>query len=362
MKSWRYIPITLALCAAFLHASFASADESSENYRLTGEQIGSGGTLLATSTNFRVESSIGPLLSATVTEADAGSEEPNPSGGAIGGGLVAQQTAPVISSVLFGYADNGTAIGFSKGITPGIGSTAVHVYGTVINANGADKISNVGVSFYRSGVAGGAMCATDSVNCYRTTSCAVTPTTSFVAHYDCILSVSGFADATDVSGLYPNQYWTAQVMAIDTAGLSSSRTNDVEMNSVTALSIPTQVAFGVLARGATTSVATHRSLELVQVGNTVGDVLLSSNTNLTCAAAGYIPKDNLQWSVMNVGYGAASSTSFTSIPVHTFVNVPRKVSGGLATVKPLYLNIAVPQEGVEGSCNGTILATIIYGS
>lgn len=360
MKYGVHIRTLAVLAAVFACASIAFADQTSENYQLTIEQIDSGGDSFATSSNFILEGTMGPFVSGDL-QSETHTLGTGAGAGSIGGGVGENQVSPEISSVIFSYTDNGTALGFSTGIMPGIGLTTVHVYGTAIDANGSGTIANVAATLYRSGVAGGAGCSTDSFNCYRVTSCTVTPTTSFAAHYDCVFSVAGHADATDLAGLYPSQYWTTRVTVTDTSSFSSAGSNDIEMNSVAALSIPTTVQFGTMLLGSTTSTSTNRSLEIVQIGNAVSDLMLSSNTNLTCSQSGFIPKGNLKWSITNVGYASGSSTSFTSTPVQALLNVPRKTSSATSS-RPLYFNIGIPAEGVGGVCSGTVLLNVIQSS
>lgn len=359
MRYVGYIRFALAFVAVFTYGSIALAFQSSTNYQVNTEQIDSGGNI-ATSSNYSIEGTIGPFVSGDM-ESIGHSVLIGGGAGSDAGTPGENQASPEVSSVTFAYTDNGTAIGFATGITPVIGTTTLHVYGTVVDTNGIGTVTNVTTTLYRSGVAGGVSCTVDAFNCYRVASCTVTPSTANAGHYDCVFSLASYADATDAAGLYPSQYWTAQVTVTDTSSFSSNRTGDVEMNSLAALNIPTLVDFGELALGATTSTSTSRFLEIAQAGNAIGDLLLSSSANLTCSLAGYVPKENLKWSITDVGYTNASSTSFSSTPAQAFLNVPRKTSSATSSL-PLYFNIGIPAEGVGGTCSGTVLLTVTQGS
>lgn len=347
--------IIIGIVLAYATISFAS--QSSESYQLTTEQIDAGGNR-ATSTNYSVEGTIGPFVSGQlispqyVIGASGG-------GGSQGGGSGENQASPEVSSIIFSSLDNGTSTSFSEGISLAIGTTTYHVYGTVVDANGAGTITSVSARLYRNGVAGGSACVADQFNCYNTSSaCVYTPETSVTGHYDCAFSLASYADATDVVGAYPSDYWTALVTVTDITGFSSSRTGDIEMNSIAALSFPATIEFADMSLGATTTASTSESLEFVQIGNAVSDVLVSSNTNFTCSQAGYIPKENLKWSLTNVGYDDLSASAFSSIPSPTSIGVPRKVSQA-TTSEMMYFNLGIPQEGLGGLCGGSVLFSVI---
>ena len=268
------------------------------------------------------------------------------------------QVSPVVSNINFSYTDNGTPLGFSEGITPSLSTTTIYVNGTVVDQNGASTMTSVASTLYRTSV--GDACSANSFNCYEPTgTCTITPTTASAAHYACRYDVAAYIDSTDAVGTYSADTWTARVSVVDATSYSSYTTGDIEVNSVAALTVATStISFASMPLGATTTASTSQSVVVTQAGNVVADVMFSSFTNLTCTQLGSIPKENLKWAIENVDYAHASSTSFTSTPVRSFMNVARKIDA-TTPFGTAYLNIGIPDQGLSGTCAGTVILNVI---
>jgi len=356
MKCMQYIRVTPLLLGLMLGATATFGAASSTNFKIDSDQIDAGGDV-ATSTNFKLEGTIGQFVTGSLESASFTTSSGGAAGSS-GGSSGENQVTPVVSTLYFAYEDYGTALGFSEGITPSLTTTTIYVYGTVVDQNGAGTITNVTSTLYRSSL--GETCTPDIFSCYQpATACSITPITATASHYACQYDISAYADATDTVGTYPSEYWTARVAVFDTSNFTSYTTNDIEMNSVAAFTLATStIAFDQMTLGATTTASTSKSIELLQAGNIAADIMLSSFQNLTCSQAGFIPKENLKWSIYNVDYTHASSTSFSSTPVRAFLNVPRKIDS-ITPTGTTFFNLGIPEQGLGGTCTGAIILNMI---
>jgi len=351
-----HIRISALLLMLIFGASAVFAASTSTNFMLDSDQLDAGSDI-ATSTNFRLEGTIGQFVTGTLESASFTTSSGGAAGSA-GGSSGENPVSPVVSTINFAYTDGGTALGFSEGITPGLSTTTVYVYGTVVDGNGSGTITGVTSAFYRTGATDS--CTPNDFNCYTpASSCVVTATTATAAHFACRYDIASFIDATDTVGTFPSDSWTARVTATDTSNFTTFTTADIEMNSLAAFTLATStIAFASMPLGATTTASTSQSITLSQAGNVAADVMLSSFQNLTCSQAGFIPKENLKWSITPVDYTDVNAISFTSTPVRAFLNVPRKIDATTPT-GTTYFNLGIPAQGLGGLCEGAIMLNMI---
>lgn len=273
---------------------------------------------------------------------------------------------PTVTSVYISSSANGGADSYGSGITLTAGSTAtVHVNGVFTDTNGGGDIPDNGatVKFFRTAATGGAACSADNNDCYSVSgvSCTLGVASGNTRAYDCPVALQYWADATD-AGTYIADNWTASVTVTDTAGpaTSSASTKTVEVNSLTALSIPSTIAYGSLALGASTTNVNNVEKTISQSGNTQADVNVSSSAAMTCTT-GTIGVGNQEWAVTDVSFGGGG-TQLTGTPAQvTGLNVAVRTSEVTDTSSILYWNIVMPPNGAGGSCTGTTTITALAG-
>lgn len=362
--------VLMIILAIFVCVSvpFVRAETSSStNYQISDQDIDSGSGL-ASSSNYRLEGTMGSFITGN-RSGETFTTSPVGAGGASGGSLgssagssdilVSESVDPQISSIYMAYSEGEYPISPMGMITltPG-GDTSIHVSGTVIERNGSGTMRNVSLAFYRSGVSGESSCVDNPLNCYKVVSCAVTATTEWAMTYDCEIPVSYIADSTTSSGSHPNERWVMRVTARDDTGRENTKEEYVEIDSLIALTIP-GITFGQLDLGSSTVQDTNYEMKVVQQGNTMADVEVSARSNLTCSINGEVPRENIRWSLEDVGYEGTGATAIGATPVRMGLFVARPTST-LPVDKSIFWNILIPAEGnVQGICSGAVRMTVI---
>jgi hypothetical protein len=298
-----------------------------------------------------------------------------------GGATTTAQVAnvpPTVDSVDIAYADNGPNLDEASGIDLTLGTTKqVVISGTISDANGTDTqgdntygdVSGVSVVFYRSGVANADSCTADMNNCYRAqlsdSSCTLSGNSGTTVHYACTLNLQYFTDSTQAGGEYPTDNWVAKVTATDLSSTTGTLSGTTNVNALLALNIPTSIAYGQFALGATTTAAaaeapgTNRVMTITQEGNILADVNVKGS-DMTCDALGTIPVANEAWATSVVAYSAA--TPLTASDVNTGLDVNYQTDDNFSTnpsTKDLYWHIKIPSTGVRGVCTGANTISII---
>lgn len=361
MQLIRQVGVFMAgvLCGLLFVSQVVFATEAtSTNFQLSTSGIDSGGNA-ASSTNYSIEGTIGAFISGELVASEGFQTGGTTGGGSLGGSSGANEVGPVVSTVSFAYAGQGTPLSFGDGVTPTPGTTTdLYIYGSVVDMNGAGTISSVDVTFYRSGLAQGVGCTSNDANCYRVNNCALTQISPSASYYECVVRPQYFADATISGSTYAAENWIALVRVIDATSFSSTKTAPIEMNSLLALDIPSSIAFGEIALGATTTAETNQSITISQRGNTMADIEISASANLACTGAGAIPKENLSWALTDVGFDNASTTPLAVTPVRVPIEIapPENINPLTADI---FLNLSVPESDLQGTCSGAITISMI---
>jgi len=267
--------------------------------------------------------------------------------------------APTISNVYISSTANGKVDSYTGGISLIAGTTkTVYVNGTVSDTNGYSDIASVSAKFYRSGVTNGATCTTSNNDCYLVSGCTLSNGSGNTEDYSCAVPLEYYADATDASGTYAAQDWKAFAIVSDVSTASANTTHSgVEVNTLTALSIPSTLSFGAFGLGTSTTNSNNQDMTITQAGNDIADVAVSQAAALTCTS-GSIPAANIQWSVTDISYNASGTFPLDTNPHDTDLAVQLQTSG-TPTTKNLYWNIAIPSSAVSGSCTGTTTITTL---
>lgn len=271
-----------------------------------------------------------------------------------------QNASPVVDATIristSAYGSND----FTTGIMPDVGATrTIHITGRVSDANGEADIATTSLAFYRTGVANGASCATDNNDCYRVAACSLNSAVGndTEVDYDCPVGIAYWIDATDASGRFASDDWTVRVMTTDISQASSTATRSIEIESLLALNIPESIAYGTFSLGDQTTSGNNREMILTQKGNTYADVQLSGS-NMGCSILGSIPVGNQKWSLLDVGYTAATGT-LSGTPTPAERNITYRDSEVAELTASLYWNIGIPSLGVKGFCSGTNTVAVV---
>lgn len=249
---------------------------------------------------------------------------------------------------------------FTASIMPNVGAVRpLHITGRVTDANGEADIATTSLVFYRTGATGGSACSADNNDCYRVAACDVNVAAGndTEVDYDCPISIAYWTDATDTSGRFPSDDWTVLITTTDIPGAVATATRSIEIGSLLALNIPNSIPYGTFNLGDETTSGTNQEMVLIQKGNTYADVELSGS-NMGCSILGSIPVGNQKWSLLDVGYTAATGT-LSGTPTPAERNITYRDSESVELAASLYWNIGIPAAGVKGLCSGTNTVAII---
>src|SRR3989344_9630363 len=228
--------------------------------------------------------------------------------------------APAVDSVNIANADNGTHL-TALDLTLG-GQTQVVVWGVLSDANGEADIDEVSVVLRRSGATNADSCTVDLNDCYTAsetaTTCAISNRSGTTAHYACTMNLEFFADGTTAGGQFEAENWVANVVVTDLTPTTGTASATTEVNALLGLFIPTDIAYGQFALGATSSASASVSgngsnviHNIDQKGKVIADVTVEGGV-MTCSALGTIPVGNQKWALAANGYESATALTATA--------------------------------------------------
>lgn len=264
-------------------------------------------------------------------------------------------TPPTASSVDIDNA--ATTIHLTENTT-----TKVTVTATVTDNNGCENISSAQVKLFRTDI--GASASDDDNNHYTVSASqdngSCTPGGSDLsATYTATVAVNYYADPTDPGSVHADTNWTAEVTPSDSAGTGKAATDTIEMSTLTALNTTASVAYGEVSLGTTTA-AVDQTVVVTNTGNEGIDVDLDGYGStdgdglaMTCTI-GSIPIGNERYSATaNTDYSA--KTPLTDTATKLDLDIPQRTDG--ASTGNVYWGLAMPAQGVSGTCNGKIVFT-----
>jgi hypothetical protein len=161
---------------------------------------------------------------------------------------------PTVATKFISASPNPVSDGFAGGTIDlvGGGTRTVYVGGLVADNNGEGDISDVDLTLFRSGVAGGgAGCTPDANDCYRVDNCTLSTGagTGLQVGYNCQVPLEYYTDSTSAGGDYAGENWVVGVSVTDTSGgnaVDTALTKEVETR--TSLIIAGNISFpGTLA-------------------------------------------------------------------------------------------------------------------
>lgn len=262
---------------------------------------------------------------------------------------------PAVNSIYVSSTTNGESNDYGAGLGL-ISSTTktIHVNGVVSDANGQGDINNVEMIWYRSSV--NDTCSADNNDCYKIASCQLSANNDTSKKYNCSFDVQFYADSTDPVGRFSGDIWKSKIIVTDknsgSGNLTSDGGNDVEINTLLSLNIPSSINYGTLSNNAQTDAGGNQDMVITQAGNDQADVEVSG-TALTCSGVGAsIPENMQKWSLSDVGFTSTDATALSTTATDTNLGVGYRDNDGAPQTKTLTWNISVPYDAV-GTCTGT---------
>lgn len=261
--------------------------------------------------------------------------------------------APVVSSVVL---NGDAAIDLTSNTT-----TEVLVTATITDNNScaAGEIDSVVAHVYRSAVTA-ANCgdggdANDN-NCYPVVTCTVvggtcSGTTDASANYTCSVDMQYFADPTDADTPYTAQNWLATVVATDDdAQTDATETSaGVEVNSLTAMSITSSIAYGSLDVGQKND-PLDKTTTITATGNVGLDQELSG-TDMESPEENTIGVQYQRYALAS-STAYASGTSLSTTATEVTINVLKTISASSPASKNTWWGIEIPSGTLPGTYSG----------
>jgi len=172
------------------------------------------------------------------------------------------------------------------------------------------------------------------------------------------MDLLNIAESTSSGGQYPNENWVAYVYVSDSLSFATNNATTKEMNALLSVNIPATFNYGLRNFNDQSTSGNNVEMPITQMGNVQADLEVSMVGNFVCNS-GNIPRANIQWAISDVGYGNAASHSMTASPVDTNIFVGHGTAGTPSPIKTLYWNVAIPSEGLAGTCTGVVAITAI---
>lgn len=277
--------------------------------------------------------------------------------------------APTVDTLVL--KDNGTTVSGGGNLSLNSGTTeTVTITGTVSDDNGVSTsfangdLASVTASLFNTSVT---ITSCDSVperdnnSCYfgvSDTDCVLgSVTDSTTIAYTCTFSMQYYSDSTSTGGVDPSDTWTAYVKVTDDSASTATSTQTFEVTTLLALSIPSTIAYGTLAREQVTTNTDNQEMTITQYGNDVADVEVSGTT-MPCTVVGTISIGAQEWSLTDLSAVSTGVTALTSTAVDTNFAISYRTDDATALTKILYWNMTMPAVA-SGTCTGTNTITAI---
>jgi hypothetical protein len=206
-------------------------------------------------------------------------------------------------------------------------------------------------------------------NCYPDITCTVdtgtcTGDTDASATYTCTVNLQYYADPTDANTQYPDDTWLSTIKATDDDTLShyTQVATGVELNSLAAFNITTEVNYGALGVEQGNDPLDRTTL-ITPTGNIGLDHELSGPMYMctdfpTCLGStidiGY------QKYALSASTAYSSATALTTTATEVETNVAKPITG-TPTGKNIWWGMYIPTGTANGSYDGNITVTGIKG-
>lgn len=248
-----------------------------------------------------------------------------------------------------------------------IGGNTIYITGTVTDNDTMDEFDNAGADALAYYVTNGPLMGCDPTSqsdrtCYSRDNqagvqCAYSSynSTDIAVNFSCEVPLWFNTQASSV--------WTAAIRAKDGAALTGfgQLTGNFTVATTTAIAVPTDISFtsagGVVPLGGTSD---DSLLSVYNVGNTVADYKVYA-TDMVCSAgsASIDAFTRLKYSSTSGTPFGSMNTFYESFASSTFVNADLAVTTATTTPSQtsVYVKLDVPNSGIGGVCQGTIVFT-----
>ncbi|MFH0818727.1 MAG: hypothetical protein V1898_01910 [Patescibacteria group bacterium] len=236
---------------------------------------------------------------------------------------------------------------FENGIDLTSGAkTPIYINGSVSDDNGIQDLKAMEVIFFRKEAVVNNHCKEDKNNCYYVT-CSLKQYFENTMLFSCFINLEFYTDATDRNGRFPEDYWVAQVKAMDEQ-IASYASKKTEVNTLMAVKYTSFIDYGNLKAGETTNADNNFEMVFTQRGNNELKIQVAGR-EMECLQSGNIPITNQKWSLIDAGFesGQSLSTEYSDINI----NVPYRENDLAEENRIIYWDISIPQNAA-GHCSG----------
>ncbi len=238
------------------------------------------------------------------------------------------------------------------------GEASIFIHGEIEDLDGQMDISEVSASLFMGGKT--AACMMNPHDCYRKEPCTITHSMDANRiEYDCEFELAYWMSPTDEFAHIDNRgkKWYLSLTAKDQSGAQTYNTQrNFEVATITGLQLFDNIDFGTLIVGEFTDVTTNFDQKITQSGNVAQDlVVVMEEEEFTCSGSEKgIPRENLEWAIVDVAYGDIQSISMSDGITEIDINISEQIDPTQeAPTTYIYWNLFVP-EAVAGVCTATI--------
>jgi hypothetical protein len=228
------------------------------------------------------------------------------------------------------------------------GPKQFHVSGIVEDDNGQDDILAVNLTLFANGLALG--CTPDDLDCYFDPCNLQDNANPERVDFSCNVGIEHYAKSSRAGGQDAGGDWTATVKAADLSSSVATKSDTVDIATITGLTIPTLIDFGTMTQGQETNSTNNPAQPFIQQGNDITDVTVDGSAlGLGCTVLGTIPITNIKWALTDANAG---TDTLTTSPDDTDLGIGYNTDASDKT-KTLYWYIRIPDDNVVGICSGT---------
>ncbi len=285
-------------------------------------------------------------------------------------------SAPTFDNIVVSDSSQGADIGLpgGAGFTTNEGAVkSIFVRGTVSDPNGCNDLKDITVTVYRSGATGGAACTSDMNDCYTATLLPVdfvgcTGVEVTTVTFEKSFSFANFVDPSDAGSPYAAETWVAKGVVTDNANAPAELTEELEVNSLAAFSVPGSINYGAVglgldsdAIGLTFSNTGNRAVDadvvalidpVHQPSPLVGDM----TSNLTGFSD--IPASAVHYSLASgFTYGTGDTAVSKLASTDLALNLLQQTNDVVVPTTDTYWKLRMPTSGVNGTYTNVLVFT-----
>lgn len=236
-------------------------------------------------------------------------------------------------------------------------TTAVSCTSTVTDLDGYLDIASVNATLYRTSIG---YAAADSDNNHYSAACTGGTGSGTSRPYTCNFAVWFHAEGTDAASGFPGDNWSCRVTPQDGDGTGTPDTDSIELNSISALQVSSNITFsGSMLQGTNTG-STNETTDLYNVGNTAIDIEISGNslcTDFPSCTGSVIPVGNLEH--LDTPFTYNTGVDLTSTPVLNSYNIGKSSVHPSTQLRSIYWGIGIPAGLPGGSYTGLVQFTAV---